>query len=68
MTHKNEDSTEPKADEVTSPNGVLVLRVVEDDGRISTTTQPLGDVKVTEIQTILELGIQDFRAKAGLNR
>lgn len=48
-------------------NGVLVARVVSDDGSIYTDIQPVGDVQLTEIQTILELGLQAFRAKLGLN-
>jgi hypothetical protein len=48
------------------PNAVLVLRTVKDNGDIECDAVPLGDVKVTEVQTVLELGLASFRAKVGL--
>lgn len=37
------------------PNGVLVLRNFNEDGLPSVDIQTLGDVKVTEIETILKM-------------
>jgi hypothetical protein len=48
------------------PNAVLVIRKVEADGTINCDAVPLGDVQVTEVQTILELGLAGFRQKVGL--
>ncbi len=49
------------------PNAVLILRIEDDAGNISTDAVPLGDVKATEVQTIIELGLSNWRAKLGLD-
>ena len=47
------------------PNAVLILRIEDEEG-IKTDVVPLGDVKATEVATILELGMRSWRAKIGL--
>jgi hypothetical protein len=48
------------------PNGVIVIKSVADDGSITTEVSPLGNVQATEIQTLLELGVQSWRRQIGL--
>lgn len=48
------------------PNAVLIVRV-EDDQGIHTEVVTLGDVKATEVATIIELGMRSWRAKIGLS-
>lgn len=51
-----------------TPNGVLVTKIVDADGRLSTSLQVLGDVQITEAQFLLELGIKEFRQALGLGQ
>jgi ACT domain-containing protein len=62
-----ETSDEPSEDAPEQPNGVLIVRIEDEEGNISTDTVPLGNVKATEVQTIIELGLSNWRAKLGLN-
>lgn len=64
---EKQPAVETEAAEEKPLNGVLVARVVGEDGSIFTDIQPVGDVQLTEIQTILELGLKAFREKIGLN-
>lgn len=48
-------------------NGVVVIRREEDNGDITTDVQIIGDVKPTEVQTVLELAVPAWRAKIGLS-
>lgn len=50
------------------PNGVLVTKIVEEDGRLTTSLQVLGDVQITEAQFLLELAIKEFRRAIGLGQ
>lgn len=50
------------------PNGVLVLKITDEQGNISTDAQPVGNVLPTEVQTLLELGINGWRQKIGLEK
>lgn len=60
------EKTEEAAPDEQVPNAVIVHRMVDEQGNIQTEVAPVGDVQVTEIQTILELGIKRFRQQAGL--
>lgn len=51
---------------VEAATGVFVTKTVDDQGNISTDTQPV-NVQPTEVQTLLELGIQSWRQKVGLS-
>jgi len=53
-------------DPAEAPDAVLVVKVVSDDGSISTHVQALGNIQATEVQTILELGIAGWRRQIGL--
>lgn len=47
-------------------NGVFV-QVIDDGDGVRTTIQTIGTTRVTEVQTILELGLKAFRNDAGLS-
>lgn len=65
---KTTQAAESAAPAEAQPNGVLVTKVVNDDGGVATQIQLIGDCQVTEIQTILELGLKAFRADVGLDQ
>jgi hypothetical protein len=48
-------------------HGVLVARTFDKDGNVCTTVQCIGDVKVTEVATILEIGLKGFRKNIALD-
>lgn len=58
-----EDKTEPT---VPAVNGVLVLRSESEDGTINFEVQTLGDVRITEADTILALGRVRLRQTLGI--
>lgn len=60
------DAPAEAAPEEAPPNGVLVVKVIDENGNIATDTQPIGNVQPTEVQTLLELGVSSWRRKIGL--
>lgn len=58
-----EHGTPPKSEEL---NAVLVVKHRDPDGSISTSIATNGNVEVTEVQTLLELGLKGWREKIGL--
>lgn len=59
--------TSPGPDDQAEPvDGVLVRVVRKEDGAVGTEVTPLGDVRVTELVTILELGLKGLRERLGL--
>lgn len=46
------------------PNGVFVSRSFDPDGKVTVEVSHLGDARVTEVPTILELGLARFREVA----
>ena len=62
---------DPEADvtgkEDEQPNAVLIVKITDENG-VRTEVQPLGDVQPTEVQTLIELGLQSWRAKIGRGR
>lgn len=48
------------------PDGVLVHRIDDGQGGFRTQVQVVGDVRITEIETILKVGLRGFRADLGL--
>lgn len=55
-------------EEETPPQAVVVVKVVDQQGNISTDVQPINGLLPTEVQTLLELGIVGWREKIGLGR
>lgn len=51
-----------------APNAVIVHRSFGDDGRLRVSLGVLGDVKPTEIQTILEAGVKQVRVDLGIDK
>lgn len=49
-----------------APDAVIIMKTVGPDGSINTDVAPLGDVQATEVQTLIELGLQSWRKKIGL--
>jgi len=49
------------------PNAVLVVKIQDEDGSISTDVIPTGNVQATEVQTLIELGLVAWRQKIGLS-
>jgi hypothetical protein len=64
---QEEAPSTPEVEGDAPPNAVLIVRVEDEQGNVSTDAVPLGDVKPTEVQTIIELGLANWRAKLGLN-
>jgi hypothetical protein len=48
-------------------NGVLIVRIDQEDGGIKTDVIPVGDARATEVSTLIELGLAAWRAKIGLD-
>lgn len=61
----NED---PAVEEDKPLDGVFVVVQRGEDGGISTDVAPQGDVRITEIQTILEVTLAGFRQKLGFGQ
>lgn len=49
-------------------NAVIVVKVEDEDGNIGTNVIPNGDVRPTEIQTLLELAINSWREQIGVGQ
>lgn len=49
-----------------APDGVFIVVNRDENGGVGTGIQTVGDVKVTEIQTIIELALKAFRNDVGL--
>lgn len=47
-------------------NGVFVEKQKDERGNIGVRAQPVGDVEPTEVLTLLELAIDEFRTRVGL--
>lgn len=54
-------SVELEPSEASQPNGVLVLRQLDENGNLSTPIQLTGDVKITEVETILKLALKTIK-------
>jgi hypothetical protein len=48
------------------PNAVLVQRIEGEDGQLSVEVQTLGNVRITEIETVLKLGLKLIKDKFGV--
>ncbi len=48
------------------PDAVLVIKSIGQDGTLNVDVQTVGSVQVTEVQTLLELGLGSFRNRIGL--
>lgn len=59
-----EATVEPPTSE--QPDAVLILKKIDSDGSINTQAVPLGNVQATEVQTLIELGLQSWRKSIGL--
>lgn len=49
-------------------NAVVILRNIDADGNVTTDVATNGNVAATEVQTLIELGLQSWRKKIGLDR
>ncbi len=56
----------PEEDSGPDLNAVVVHRLVKDNGDIACFAEPIGDVSITEVDTILALGRKEFRERIGL--
>ena len=61
----NEEET-PQSEPLNEVNAVIIVRRETPDGGVETDVFLNGDVKATEAQTILELGLAAWRKKIGL--
>jgi hypothetical protein len=66
MTAKTAPKT-PKPEPEAPTNAVVIVKIVNDAGDIGTDVQPIGDVLVTEVQTLIDLARASWRAKIGLD-
>lgn len=48
------------------PNAVVVLREFAEDGGVQTKVVISGDIRITEVETILRLGLNGWQQQAGL--
>jgi hypothetical protein len=67
-------STTPEVPEVIEgtetpkdPDAVVIVKITDDRGNVSTAVQTLGDLQATEVQTIIEIGLKGWRDQLGLN-
>lgn len=63
---RNEEARAAAEQRADASNGVLVIRKIDDEGNVSVAAVPIGDVTSTEVQTILELGLREWRERIGL--
>lgn len=47
-------------------DAVLVIRQTSEDGQIGTIVQTVGDVRITEAETLLKLGLKGFQKQIGV--
>lgn len=47
-------------------DAVLCVRRIADDGSVTVDPQPVGDMRLTEVDSVLELARQRWRQKIGL--
>lgn len=59
---------EGKAADQTPPNGVFIEKAVTEDGNLQVNVAPVGNVQVTEVQTLIEVGLKTFREQIGLGQ
>lgn len=59
---------EGKAADVGIPDGVLIVKNVDEQGNLSVNVVPTGNVQITEVQTIIEVGLRFFREQLGLGQ
>jgi hypothetical protein len=57
---------EPEA-EVEQPDAIVITKIATEDGGVTTDVTAIGGVQVTEVQTLIELGLARWRAKIGLD-
>lgn len=48
------------------PNGVLVVKVIDENGGIGVSIAPTGDVQVTEVLTLLSLALNATKGHLGI--
>ncbi len=59
---------EPNGDPVEiadDPDAVVIFKRTDEEGNVTTAIQALGNVQVTEVQTLIELGLRGFRESLG---
>lgn len=56
----------PPTPEAKPSDSVLVLVTRSDDGSVEAVPQIVGDVRLTEVESILKLALQNWRTRAGL--
>jgi hypothetical protein len=66
VTEVAKNGTEPAEEQVEQPDAVVVHKVVDEDGNITTEVSIVGSVQPTEVQTLLELATLGWRARIGL--
>jgi hypothetical protein len=59
-------ASEVPASEEKQPDAVLIIKRLNAEGGIETQAVPLGNVQATEVQTLIELGLQSWRKSIGL--
>jgi hypothetical protein len=60
---------QPEGPEVDQPlDAVIVVKTVSEDGTLGVKVVPNGSVQVTEVQTLLEIGLKNFREQIGLGQ
>jgi hypothetical protein len=57
---------EPEAT-VEQPDAIVITKIATEDGGVTTDVTAIGGVQVTEVQTLIELGLARWRAKIGLD-
>jgi hypothetical protein len=62
----DESGIEPEPKAPAPLDAVIILKDVDEKGNISVSVQPNGTVLATEVQTLLEMAIPEWRAKIGL--
>lgn len=60
------EAAEAAASPEQNPNGVFIEKVVGEGGNVQVNVAPIGNVQITEVQTLVEIGLRTFRDQIGL--
>jgi hypothetical protein len=61
------NETPDASDEVSNaPNAVIIHKIQSDDGSLNTAVEVIGDVRITEAETLMQLGLIGLRQRLGI--
>jgi hypothetical protein len=66
MTDENGNGSSENPPQPQQANGILVHRVITDDGQIAVAIEPVGEATIDQAPTLLECGLREIRKHLGL--